>query len=1123
MLPLRQLVLVGSAALLSGAGVAQAQSCTSVNLASSGKTSPAAGETIHLTVIGTPAFCGYTATSNVPWITVQAGDPLRLVVAGNGTASRRTGRVTIVNRTFTVSQLAQQPAISCTLAATPLTIRTEGKAELTGDLTGTCTGTPPAGATADFSLILDTDVASRMVTAPDITEATLILNNATPVVGATAFRGALTSTRSLRFSRVPLTGLQSFGIVNVRANPNSSFSGSVAGRLEVRSSTLVGMPTDPVTLANTDSGLLFTFDAPAPGPALNTVQYNAKLSEHFPNAFKTQTPAAEQATEAGFTHAGLGAVAGTADAGTRFLLRISGFPAGRTLYAPVSLNGGAARLVSADEFGAGGSLVTGQALFGGTYGACSVTGDGTAHCTWEVFSAPAATLDTLVARMVVAGLNVSTNEVQDLIFSTNVHFGPTSEATPWFQGPSPPQQVLSVDLATTPLGDPTRVGSNYAFSYRVSNDGLDSASDVTIRGNAPPGFQYSGCTRSDGGACQISGNGVEATATLTSLNSSASVDITFTATPAAALSDGTWTENVIWANSVSGDINPGNDVTSSGVVVEACAGPLSPASGNATSQGGAQSVSVPAVCSNWTALSLVNWITVTSGASGNGAGTVQYNVQANLAAQPRTGRLLIAGIEFPVTQAPVCVYSSNPAGITLSATGGNGAFQLTTTHPSCAWTASSNQTWLTVTPQSGTGTTNFTATAAAYTGATVRTGVVTVGGATYTVTQQPPPPCTFTVNPASANVGSAAGSGTFVLNASSASCAWTASSNQSWLTLPVTSGSGSRSAFQFHYAQNAGTARSATVTAGGQQFTVNQAAAPVGCAITTTPLTYSVPHAGQTITQNLTAPACAWTAASNRSWAQVYPASGTGSGSFTITAFPHFGTAARTAAVSVGASTITITQAGNPESEAARFIRLLYFSFLGRVPSAAEIQAQINGGLGRADLAHAFLNSLEFNQGGRFVAGLYVGLLNRNAEFTGWQFQRDALGRNVVTQDSLVSNFLSSLEYKLRFGTLTDPEYIRQLYGQILLRTPSQSEVDFHVSTLPALGRIQVARNFLNTEEFRIGTGPRLTAFLLYATLLLRDASTAELNAMLAQLGQNPVRTLVQGVVTSPEFALLLQ
>ena len=72
--------------------------------------------------------------------------------------------------------------------------------------------------------------------------------------------------------------------------------------------------------------------------------------------------------------------------------------------------------------------------------------------------------------------------------------------------------------------------------------------------------------------------------------------------------------------------------------------------------------------------------------------------------------------------------------------------------------------------------------------------------------------------------------------------------------------------------------------------------------------------------------------------------------------------------------------------------------------------------------------------------------------------------------------------------------------------------------------RPQLASNFLNSTEFRIGTGPRLTAFLLYATLLQRGPSEQELLFRAAQIQSGvPVRTLVEEFINSAEFAKLLQ
>ena len=104
---------------------------------------------------------------------------------------------------------------------------------------------------------------------------------------------------------------------------------------------------------------------------------------------------------------------------------------------------------------------------------------------------------------------------------------------------------------------------------------------------------------------------------------------------------------------------------------------------------------------------------------------------------------------------------------------------------------------------------------------------------------------------------------------------------------------------------------------------------------------------------------------------------------------------------------------------------------------------------------------------------------------------------------------------------------MRLLYGQILGRTATSTEVTNQVKNAIAgkpNGRRDLAVTFLSLEEFRNHSNARLDAFLLYAALLQRDASTPELNNRIAQLsGGTPISSLVTDILNSPEFASLLQ
>ena len=83
-----------------------------------------------------------------------------------------------------------------------------------------------------------------------------------------------------------------------------------------------------------------------------------------------------------------------------------------------------------------------------------------------------------------------------------------------------------------------------------------------------------------------------------------------------------------------------------------CSFSINPTSAFFGAEGGTGSVTVTtqAGC-NWTAVSNNAFITITSGASGSGSGTVNYSVAARIVSTPRNGSLTIAGLTHSVSQA----------------------------------------------------------------------------------------------------------------------------------------------------------------------------------------------------------------------------------------------------------------------------------------------------------------------------------------------------------------------------------------------------------------------------------------------------------------------------------------
>jgi hypothetical protein len=170
-----------------------------------------------------------------------------------------------------------------------------------------------------------------------------------------------------------------------------------------------------------------------------------------------------------------------------------------------------------------------------------------------------------------------------------------------------------------------------------------------------------------------------------------------------------------------------------------CTYSINPISRNIAASGGTGTVAVTAGsdCA-WTSVANAAWIHVTSGANGSSNGNVGYSVDANSAPSPRTGTMTIAGHTFTLDQSAAgpCTFSITPARESFGAAAASGSVSVTA-GAGCAWTATTNASWITVTggtPGSGNGVATYSL--APYTGKPKRrSGTITIAGQIFTVTQ----------------------------------------------------------------------------------------------------------------------------------------------------------------------------------------------------------------------------------------------------------------------------------------------------------------------------------------------------------------------------------------------------
>lgn len=204
----------------------------------------------------------------------------------------------------------------------------------------------------------------------------------------------------------------------------------------------------------------------------------------------------------------------------------------------------------------------------------------------------------------------------------------------------------------------------------------------------------------------------------------------------------------------------------------------------------------------------------------------------------------------------------NPTSFSFAYGGGSSTLGIDV-NSDLSWSASSNQSWLTLSPTSGTGARGITVTAGSNSTTSSRPATITVSASgvtskTASVTQDPKP--YLTVSPLSVSTTSAAKYNGSV--SVSSNTAWTVSTNVSWITLTSgTSGSNSNSDYRFEVAANTSTSgRSATITFKATDCTdqvVNISQAGVPYTIDINPATATVGYA---------AGSGSFTVSSNGSW-----------------------------------------------------------------------------------------------------------------------------------------------------------------------------------------------------------------------------------------------------------------
>lgn len=324
-----------------------------------------------------------------------------------------------------------------------------------------------------------------------------------------------------------------------------------------------------------------------------------------------------------------------------------------------------------------------------------------------------------------------------------------------------------------------------------------------------------------------------------------------------------------------------------------------------------------AVSSNiaWTATTPTPWLSISPAGSTGNDSIVITTVSANSGSAIRTGTVLVSGsgINHTITvNQEVSQLTVNPQNISLGASAN--ASHTVSINSNITWTATANNTWLSVGPAGGANNGSLVITAlSANTGGSARIGTVTLSGNGLTeiinVTQEA---AQLNLSPQSITLGNNAGASQTVTLSSNIS--WSANSGTYWLDVTPAGGSNNSTlTVTANEANSSATSRSGNITVTGNGLTQSISITQEGSQLNVNPQSITLSDtawSSEVVSINSNFP---WTVSSPQSWLMVSPASGTANSNISITAnSANTGTTVRTGSVMVQGNglseTISVTQ-----------------------------------------------------------------------------------------------------------------------------------------------------------------------------------------------------------------------
>jgi hypothetical protein len=201
-----------------------------------------------------------------------------------------------------------------------------------------------------------------------------------------------------------------------------------------------------------------------------------------------------------------------------------------------------------------------------------------------------------------------------------------------------------------------------------------------------------------------------------------------------------------------------------------------------------------------------------------------------------------------------------------------------------------------------------------------------------------------------------------------------------------------------------------------------------------------------------------------------------------------------------------------------------YLDFLGRSSDMSGLgywHRSLTAGVDEAAMIESFLSSQEFGATARPVVRLYLAYFNRIPDYNGLTYWINAFrgGRSLI---SISDTFAQSDEFRSTYGSLSDDQFVDQVYRNVLGRN---ADADGRAYWVGQMRQGKVTRgglmvNFSESGEYTAGTSANVDVIVTYVGMLRRSPDSNGYGYWVGRTKQGGgLRQLIGGFLASGEYA----